>query len=148
MLTWAVWRIDNSKMISNWFSGKLWKGPLSFLYTWFSSAGVFTSNWTCFLFSSSFSLLPLPQLPGTDVRQWHRSSGPGLPEDAEDQPHALHRRPVSHFTSLDVTVSDVAPLLCSIWTLRTCIHEVPADLIELNHVLFHLYFSLESCSDF
>lgn len=41
------------------------------------------------------SLLPVPQLPGAHVGQWHRPPGPGLPEDAEDQPHALHRRPVS-----------------------------------------------------
>lgn len=40
------------------------------------------------------SLLPVPQLPGADVGQRHGPPGPGLPEDAEDQPHALHRRPV------------------------------------------------------
>lgn len=59
--------------------------------------------WSSFLVSphliSPCSLLPLPQLPGTHVGQWHCPPGPGLPEDAEDQPHALHSCPVSHHHS-------------------------------------------------
>lgn len=41
------------------------------------------------------SLVPVSQLPGTHVGQQHCSPGPGLPEDAEDQPHAVHSCPVS-----------------------------------------------------
>lgn len=55
-----------------------------------------------FLFSSSFcpcSLVPLPQLPGTHVRQWHCPPGSGFPADAKDQPHALYRCTVSHHHS-------------------------------------------------
>lgn len=50
------------------------------------------------------SLLPVSQLPGTHFGQWHSAPGPGLPENAEDQPNALHCCPVSQ------PVSAAAPL--------------------------------------
>lgn len=91
-------------LLVSWLSNLCWEGVSWYLLV----------LWVLWTFSFSLpslyprSLLPVPQLPGSHVRQWHCSPGPGLPEDAEDQPHALHRCPVIHLP----------------WTARLCLQSL------------------------
>lgn len=81
---------------------KLWHSfPVGFFLVW--RGGCIWLSYTRIISSSpSFcpcSVVPLPQLPGTHVRQWHCPPGSGFPADAKDQPHALYRCTVSHHHS-------------------------------------------------